>query len=510
MSHQLMLRSPSLRSSLFPVAVLLAVSSAVLAAYVANSLHLDRFGDSPTYEFVANDLPKSFINSSRMPGYPVLIAVSSWLPGGREVGLIVTQALLILAAVAVTYFIARAALGHQWMAFPVAFVVATDLLLAGYVRVVMSETLAVILTLAVVAAVLRFMVDFRPLYLWITAGLLIALDLTRPEWILLMALVVPYLFLIARRRQLLDKKLVTNGVASVAVVFVALGAYCTGNLIVNDYFGLSSFSNDALLGKVMVYGMVPEAPAPYSQYVPMIESYSSVWELVLAPPFNDRNSALAGEVARATIEHHPVQFTQDVLGSAITSLGEHDTQFLRINDNGAFGRWLHVQLAIGDIRYRGFVILPALALAWMIAGVMVPRTNHRAQILGVLGLIVIYDWLTTAAGTYGEFERLRMPTNAISTVIVFGTLLLTIRLALRNRARIIPALALIALDLAVMGFLPRLASSTLPSEVVLLALAAVQAVAIVRWSEPLMSLDRNKTESPHPALTRRPPRVAGR
>jgi len=505
-----MTRSLSVRSPLLSVAVLLAVSGAVLAAYVANSPHLDRFGDSPTYEFVANDLPKSFISSSRMPGYPVLIAVSSWLPGGREVGLIVTQALLILAAVVVTYFIARSALGHRWMAFVVALVIATDLLMAGYVRVVMSETLAVILTLAVVAAILRFMVDFRPLYLWIATGLLIALDLTRPEWILLMLLLVPYLFLIARRRQLLNKKLVTHGVGSVAVVFVALGAYCTGNLITNDYFGLSSFSNDALLGKVMVYGMVPEAPPPYSQYVPMIQSYPSVWELVLVPPFNDRNSALAGEVARATIEHHPVEFTQDVLASAITSLGEHDTQFLRIHDDAPFGRWLQTLLAVGEIRYRSFLILPALALAWMIAGVLVPGINHRAHMLGVLGLIVLYGWLTTAAGTYGEFERLRMTINPISTAIVFGTLFLILRFALRNRARMIAALALIAVDLAVMGFLPRLASSTVLSEVVLLALAAVQAVAVVRWSEPLMSLDRNKTESPHPALTRRPPRMAGR
>jgi hypothetical protein len=58
---------------------LLGTSATVLAAYVANSPRLDRFGDSPTYEFVANALPRSFISSSRMPGYPVLIAVSSWL-----------------------------------------------------------------------------------------------------------------------------------------------------------------------------------------------------------------------------------------------------------------------------------------------------------------------------------------------------------------------------------------------------------------------------------------------
>jgi hypothetical protein len=481
-------RSPGIRSALIPVGALFVVSAAVLAAYIANSPRLDRFGDSPTYEFVADALPKSFINSSRMPGYPVLIAVSSWLPGGREVGLIVTQAVLILAAVVATYFVARAALGHRWMAFVVALVIATDLLMAGYVRVEMSETLAVILTLGVIGAILRFMVDFRLRFLWLTAGLLIALDLTRPEWVLLMAIVVPYLLVIARRRQLLTRKLLVHGVASVAAVFVALGAYCTGNLLVNDYFGLSSFSNDALLGKIMVYGMVSEAPPPYSKYIPMVESYSSVWELVLVSPFNDRNSVLAGEFARATIRHHPFQFTQDVLGSAITSLGEHDTQFLRIHDDAPFGRWLQTLLAVGEIRYRAFLILPALALAWVIGGVMVPAINRRAQVLGVLGLIILYDWLTTAAGTFGEFERLRMAINPISTAIVFGTLFMLLRFALRNRDKLIPALALVGLDLAVMGGLHQVSSTAL-SEVILLGLALVQAVALVRWSGPLTSLE---------------------
>jgi hypothetical protein len=481
-------RSIGFSSPQFHVAALLAVSAAVLAAYIANSPRLDRFGDSPTYEFVADALPKSFINSARMPGYPVLIALSSWLPGGREVGLIVTQGLLILAAVVATYFIARAALGHRWMAFVVALVIATDLLMAGYVRVVMSETLAVILTLGVVGAILRFMVDFRPVFLWVAAGLLVALDLTRPEWVLLMAIVVPYLLVIARRRGVLSRKLVVHGVASVAAVFVALGAYCTGNFLVNDYFGLSSFSNDALLGKVMVYGMVAEAPPPYSKYIPMVESYSSVWELVLVPPFNDHNSVLAGEFARATILHHPAQFTQLVLGSAITSLGEHDTQFLRIHDDGWFGRWLQTLLALGEIRYRAFLILPSLALAWMIAGVMVPAIHRRAQILGVLGLIVLYDWLTTAAGTFGEFERLRMAINPISTAIVFGTLLLLLRLAVKNRDKLIPALALVALDLAVMGGLHQVTSTAL-SELIILGLAAIQAAALVRWSGLLTSPD---------------------
>src|ERR1700674_1469793 len=471
------------------VVALLGIATTVLAAYIANSPRLDRFGDSPTYEFIADGLPKSFISSSRLPGYPILIALSSWLPGGREARLVYTHAVFILGAALVTYFLARAALGHRWMAFLIGVVIATDLLMAGYVRVVMSETLAVTLTLLLLAATLRYMADFKPLYLWVMAGLTVALILTRPEWVLMMAILVPYLLVMARRRGVLSRRLVAQGVASTAVVFMAIGAYCAGNLVVNGYFGLSSFTNVALLGKLMVYGMVPDAPAPYSSLVPMVESYPSAWELVLVPPFNDRHSALAGEFARAVIIHEPVRFTQNVLGSAISSAGDHETNFLRIDANGPFGRWLAVLLAISQSRYRAFVIPPALALAWAIPGLIVPATNRRAQIMGVLGLFVFYDWLTTAAGTYGEFGRLRMPVNSAGTIIVIGTLFLLVSLALRDRDKLIPAVALVVFELAGIGLLPHLTSTGL-SEIALIAIALVTTFAIVRWSGPLMSIER--------------------
>ena len=471
-------------SWLRPVTALAGVSAALLAAYVANSPRLDRFGDSPTYEFVADALPKGFISSSRMPGYPILIAVSSWLPGGREVGLIVTQALLIVAAVVATYFIARAALGRSWLAFAVAAILAADLLMAGYVRVVMSETLAVALTQALIVATLLYMADFRPLYLWLMAALTVALTLTRPEWVLLMAVLVPYLLVIARRRSLLSRRVLAHGVAAVLAVFVALGAYCTANLAVNGYFGLSSFSNVALLGKLKVYGMVGEAPPPYAALIPQVDAYHSAWELVEVPPFNDRNTALAGEFARAVIVRDPLRFAQDVMGSAISTAGEHDSKFLVIRGDGPFGRPLQLLLLVDQLRYRAFVIFPALALAWLLAGLFVPAINRRAQILGVLGLFVLYSWLTTAAGTYGEFERLRMTVNPITTVVVVGSLATLVVFALNHRGSLILALGLVALDATAIGFLPRITSTEL-AEVAIVVLAAVNVAGFLRWSRQL-------------------------
>jgi len=472
------------------VIALLGIASAVLAAYIANSPRLDRFGDSPTYEFMASALPGSFISTSRMPGYPLLIAISSWLPGGKEVGLIATQAILILAAVVATYAIARAATGHDWMAFLIALVLATDLLIAGYVRIVMSETLAVILTVAMTVAILRYLVDFRPSYLWLAAGLLVGLTLTRPEWALLIVVLVPYLLLIAHRRRRLNRSVLAHSAATIGAVLLAIGAYCTGNLIVNSYFGLSSVGNVALLGKVMVYGMVDEAPARYSWLVPIVKSSDSPWTLVASPPLNDRNFSLAGDFAKAIIIHDPVRFGQDVMGTAITTVGEHDSVFIVIHPDGPFGRPLQVLLVVDLLRYRGFLIVPPLALAWVLAGVILAGVNRRAEIMGVLGLLVLYSWLTSSAVTFGEFERVRMAINPAETTILIGTLLLILLLGLKDASRRLPAFALVAIDLAAIGFLPHI-SSTLLSEVALLALAALNAFAILRWSGRL-------TAAPHP------------
>ncbi len=469
-------------------APLAGISVAVLSAYIANSPHLDRFGDSPTYELVANGLPRAFVSSGRMPGYPVLIALSSLAPGGREVGLIALQALLILAAVVSTYAIARLALGYGWIAFVVALVFATDLLIAGYVRVVMSETLAVFLASGTFIASLLYLKDFRPLYAWPAAALVTARMLTLPEWAFLPVVLIPYVLVMAWRRGRTERRMVTHAVASAAAVLIAVGAYCTANLAVNGYFGLSSLSNVALLGKVMFYGMAGDASGKFPELVPIVESSSSPWLLILAPPFDDRNSVLAGDFARAAILHHPLRFAQDVIGTAITTSGQTDPEFLRIHDGGAFARPLRLLLAADRTRYRAFVILPAIAMAWAAAAVIARRADYRVQALGLLGVIALYDWLLTAAGTFGEFERLRMPVNSIATVLVLGTFLLTLRVAFTDRTRRLPAVGLICLQAAAIGALPRLDSSIPLSEAALLLVAAIQAFAFVRWSGPIVGL----------------------
>jgi len=87
-----------------------------------------------------------------------------------------------------------------------------------------------------------------------------------------------------------------------------------------------------------------------------------------------------------------------------------------------------------------------------------------------------------------------MTINPISTAIVFGTLFFILRFAVRNRDKLIPALALAGLDLAVMGVLHSVTSTAL-SEVILLGLALVQAAAIVRWSGLLVSPDKTAVAS---------------
>lgn len=400
-----------------------------------------------------------------------MIALAS-LPAGREAGLIAAQAILITASVVATYLTALAAFGRRWIAFLIALLIATDVLIAGYVRVVMTETLAVALALGVAGSLVAFMSSYRAAYLWLGALFAVALFLSRPDWSLLMLLAVPYAAWIAHRHRVLTRRLLAHAAGSLATVVAAVSLYCVANWAVNGYLGLSYVGGVSLLGNVMVHGMAHDAPLPYSQYAPQVESYTSPWQVIQHPPFNDANFRLAGDYATATVLHNPIRFARGVGGTAITSLRERDTVFLRIRNGGPFAPELHVLLGLDLLRYRAFVILPALALVWLLAALLAPVPERRTAILGLLGLMVLYGWVTSATGTYVEFERIRMATNPLATTIVIGTILLFVS----HRPQRLAGVAIAGLDIVAIAVMPGL--STPVAGVALLALCAANFLAI--------------------------------
>ncbi|HEV2414234.1 MAG TPA: hypothetical protein VGX27_05455 [Candidatus Dormibacteraeota bacterium] len=461
---------------------LAVVAGTVVLAFVLNSPTLDRFPDTASYEAIADHLPSSFVSSERLPGYPLVIAFASILPGGRNAGLLVLQSLMAVGTVVLTFFIGRAALGSRWMALVPAFLVATDLLMAGFARVAMSETQAVLLTTAIAAATVAFVQTPKSTHLWLLTGLMIAALLTRPEWAFLAFVLLPYMGLIMARRGLLSRSLLTRGAASAAAVVVCVGGYSIANLAVNDYLGMSSVVNVALLGKVMVYNMEGEAPPPYDALAPKVTAIGTAqgpWALTDVPPFDDRNHQLEGEFARAVILHDPIHFAEHVLGTLLGSSTAYDAVFIRIQDPGTFSRQLEALLILSEVRYRAFVIVLALAVAWSVLGLAVPPAAQRPQLLGALGVIVLYGAVTAAAGTFDEFGRVHMPINPISTVLIAGTLLLNAAVLLQRRlGPALLSLAAIVAEVAAILLLPGRGSS-----LTLFALAAVALLQVAAsWS----------------------------
>lgn len=474
--------SRALATELAPIAALVAISGALVAAYIQNGPRLDLFPDSLAYATVADHLPSSFISAGRLPGYPVLMAVSSWLPAGRDVALVALQSLMFVATVVLIYLIARAALGHAWMAFLVAFLIASDLLLGGFARIAMSETMAVFLTATVAMAAVDLLRTGRLRYLWLMTGLMLALLLTRPEWAFLGFVLVPYVLLVMARRGQLNRRMLAQGAASIAAVVLAIGAYSVGNKIVNGYLGISNIGNVALLGKVMVYEMAGEAPPPYDRLATQVQAIGPAlgpWPLMQIAPFNDPNHQLAGDFARAVIEKDPVGFGSHVFGTVITSSTEYDAVYLRIDDQGPYGSALHTLLSIDERRYAEFVLVPALALVWLAAGLMVGPGNQRMQVMGATSVIVIYGTLSAAAGTFDEFGRIHMPINGLSTLLVVGTLLFNLEYAyrLRNRTALIP-LGVSAIEVAYIALNHRLHSTPLTA-LALVAIGVLQAMVLV-------------------------------
>jgi hypothetical protein len=456
------------------VAVLVVVSGAVVMAFIANSPAPDRFPDTPNYVLIANSLPRSFISSDRLPGYGVVMAIAAALPGGRNLELLVMQSLMSLAAVALTYYIGLVALGKRWLAFIPGLLIGTDLLSAGFARVAMSESTAVFLTTALAATAVSYLRKPRARRLWLMTALMIVLFLTRPEWAGLMLLLVPYALIVLARRGLLNRRLVIHGAASVGAVLLSIGAYSVANLAVNSYFGISSIVNVALMGKVMVYRMESEAPPPYDVLAPEVTATGPAqgpWPLTQIPPFNDRNHKTEGDFARAVIVRHPLQFSQHVVGTLLDSSTEYDAAFIQIKNSGPYAGPLGSLLDLSERRYASFVLVLPMALTWTVLGLFGRREDHRAQLLGALGVMALYGWITIAATTFDEFGRIHMPVNPIATVLVAGTLLLNLTYLVRWRGALAPlAMGALVAEAAAILWLPGRSASLLLFGLLIVAL----------------------------------------
>jgi hypothetical protein len=420
----------------FPLLVVLVAStSLVLAAYASNHPQPVLSHDSPSYLADARQIATSAnpVNPERMPGYPLLIAVVFQLAGQGNYGaLYAAQATLHALATLEVYALAFLIFRRRWIAFACGLLVGPNAVLLALITPVLTEGLGLWLVVSLALSATLFVRSLRPRDLWLTAGCALALFMTRPEWYLLPLPLFAYLLCVAARRGALRRQIPHAAVAGV-VLYALLGAYVATNVLQNQYMGITYIQNVNLMGKVIQYRMVNEAPPQYAEparviAADMAHGVSNPYAIAnLSPAFKRDHYALFGDVASAIIRDHPVEFIVKSISVAFRSLASTHARS-QIDPRGQYFAWLSALRTLDLWLVPMYQLFPFCAMLWA-ALLIYPRTRRLRMVEMACGvaLITLYGLAMTTLGGYESYDRLHTPFDPLMAVVIVGTLLTGVR-----------------------------------------------------------------------------------
>ncbi|HEU4783163.1 MAG TPA: hypothetical protein VFS83_07485, partial [Ktedonobacterales bacterium] len=329
-------------------AVALALTSLVTICYYANAPHPGIDPDTAAYLRQARAILDTgrFVDPTRLPGYPTFIALLFLATGhGNLDAVSIAQGVLYVLATLELYAALCLMLRRAWVAALIVAPVAINTHLLSYVRPILSEGLALFLLATLALALVLALRWPRPLALWGVAVALLALFLTRPEWIYLPIPLFACLLILAWRRGLM-RRLLPTAIFALAVLYGALGGYVILNRVQNDCACVTYISNVNLLGKVMQYRMEREAPPQYAAMTQLVSAHvargdTDPWNVLREdyPPLHRDYFALAGEYSTAIIRAHSVEFVAksgSLTPEALTTVNP----FLPIDHQGPFAAFL--------------------------------------------------------------------------------------------------------------------------------------------------------------------------
>lgn len=410
---------------------LAALTSLVVTLYYQAMPPVEFDPDTRAYLDVAANIVQrgQLVDVVRLPGYSLLMV----LMGTTHLAtLSVVQAAIFVAAVAELYAILCLVTRRAWLAAAVAALSGGNIHIVSYVKPILSEALTLFFTLSVALAVTLCIRQMSVRRLWGVAICLLALFMTRPEWIYLPIPLFGYLLLLAWRRGLL-RALLPQALLAAVALYTALGLYIYANGVQHHFYGITYVQNINLLGKVMQYGMHDEAPARYAEVQRLVDSYmakgdTDPWDVIRAPypPIQRDYYALAGEYALAIIKQHPLEYLGHsiVLGRDSLSTTEPFRPTPHTPVLGAL-QWL------ADSVMRSLVWFPLLALLWWILaarsrGKTPGAGKESAELMGALALIAFYGLAITTLGGYIYYGRLHTPFDPLLITVVWGSVLLVV------------------------------------------------------------------------------------
>jgi hypothetical protein len=442
-------------------ATLLGVTAFVVVAYYLNHPGVEMFPDSNGYIGVAAHMLArgQLADAVRLPGYPLLMALV-FLAGGRDnfALLSAVQGALFVAATLEVYALALLLWRRTWVAVAIGLLMGTNVYLLKYVKPITSDGMAlwVVVTLALAAAV--FARTLRARHLWLVAGVTLLLFMTRPEWIYAPVPLFAVLLVVAARHGRL-RRLLPHAIATVLVLYGALGVYVYRNVVDAGFVGVTTVQNVNLLGKVMQYRMQDEAPPQYAPVARVVDAYlarggTGPWQLVESSPMlRGRHSDVVGAYAQAVIAGHPIEFLARSVPVLFTSssVGYLQDERSPIAPRGPFAAVLGALEAISTGTYFSYIVFPFVALPWLALFLLGRRAREalpwRAgistvpiELVAVVAFLGFYALVVTTLGGYGDYARIHTSFDPLVIVVIWGSLLTAIARG-RRAATLAPEVA---------------------------------------------------------------------
>lgn len=411
---------------------------ALVAAALVCVFHLNRpspfipYHDTMEYVQRANIILAGgpWADPARMPGYPLFLA-GLFLFAGRGNLLAADWAqsvLFVLTAVGV-YLLALRLWRRVAVALVVGLLFASNLYILSYVKPILSDGLALLLTVLLALAVVSYLARPAVWRLWLATALTLGLVLTRAEWALVPVPLYLYLLLAVGWRRV-GRRLAGHALAGAAVIYGALAALVAANLQTNGFAGLTDAEGINLYGKVTQYGMQNLAPPRYASLMrltdrAMAHGVHDPWSIYGAHPAIGRDHFThLGSYAHAVILGHPLEFIQKTVPVFFQALYAGNL-FAKVRPHGLLGPQLLIaaQLSSRIVSLFGLCLLAGLVWwAVLLLTRRLPRPRH-ALALAALTLLALYDLVVTAVGSYDEYARLHLEAVPLLLVVGIGSAL---------------------------------------------------------------------------------------
>lgn len=420
--------------------LLLIITSLATASFYLHQPAAPEFSyDTPSYlhvtrQFLASGNP---VDPLRTPGYPLLVALIFLLAGvGNFFAVAVVQGVLFVIATLEMYVLTALLLRRSWVAFLVGFLVGTNTYLLSFVKPIIVEGFALWLTTSLALTVVLFIKRLKPRYLWLASSCMLLLFMTRPEWIYLPILLIPYLLFIARRNGKL-RRMLPHSLAAALLLYSLLSLFIFFNATQNGYVGVSYVQRINLVGKVLQYHMQDESSPHYAQVQRELDAFAAKggWNpydlLAQYPGITANQWALGGDYATSVIIHHPFQFLADSVYVFFTSSDQYRA-FSAFDANGPVAT-PPIKLEVSASAYvaQTYRFFPLFALLWGALLFWKRKTRLAvAEAMGAIVLIVLYELVLTTVGGYSvyDYERFHVPFDPLMIVVIWGTLLATLPL----------------------------------------------------------------------------------